>query len=56
MSGTGRIGTKYENLAVDSDCYRRATANDIACIYKVHSIYIDHVQYILSTMYTFSAH
>jgi hypothetical protein len=33
MSGTGRIGTKYENLAVDSDFYRRATATDIACLY-----------------------
>jgi len=32
MSGTGRIGTKYEYLAIDSDNCKRDTANRIACL------------------------
>ena len=31
MSATGRISTKYENLAIDSDVYKRDTAESIAC-------------------------
>lgn len=32
MSATGRISTKYENLAVDSDICKRDTAELIACV------------------------
>ena len=33
MSATGRIVTNFENLAVDSDHYTRATAKEIACLF-----------------------
>jgi len=32
MSATGRVYTKYENVAVDSDICKRDTANSIACL------------------------
>ncbi|KAL3916222.1 MAG: hypothetical protein SGILL_005275 [Bacillariaceae sp.] len=32
MSGTGRICTKYENLAIDSDVYPKNTAAQLACM------------------------
>ena len=32
MSATGRIGTKYENLAIDSDLCKRDSAKRIACL------------------------
>lgn len=32
MSGTGRICTKYENLAIDSDVYPRNSAAQLACL------------------------
>merc|ERR1712238_193233 len=32
MSGAGRIGTKYEHLAVDSDRYKRVTSKQVACL------------------------
>ena len=32
MSATGRISTKYENLAIDSDVCKRDTAKSIACV------------------------
>ena len=32
LSATGRVYTKYENLAVDSDICKRDSANSIACL------------------------
>jgi len=37
MSGTGRIGTKYETIALDSDVCERRTAEQLACIQDDYS-------------------